>query len=210
VETALRPSAPCSSADASSKAVATNDTIIEPAEPACTPEIVMDNLERAFVERDKELYETLIDDRFWFSESDCDGGLVLENGKEEELRIIGPRDGSAQGIFDTFRTIEFEFFRTDSLTEPGDQFPAGSEGDLDAHPDEDWEVVRGQVALLMLAQPDEGFRITQDMNFKMRQGDDGLWRLARWIDDPLQGDCSASSSKPTTESITWGRLKASF
>ena len=193
VETALRPSAPCSSADASSKAVATNDTIIEPAEPACTPEIVMDNLERAFVERDKELYETLLDDGFWFTEENCLGDVVFENGKEQELAIMGPRDGSSQGIFDIFRTIEYEFIPIERTTELGRDFPLAFEGDPDGHPDEDWEVFRGRVQILLLEAPDEGSRVDQNMNFKLRQGADGLWRIRRWTDDALAGDCEADA-----------------
>ena len=31
----------------------------------------MQNVARAFNERDKDLYETLLDDAFWFTETDC-------------------------------------------------------------------------------------------------------------------------------------------
>ncbi len=68
------------------------------AQKATTPEIAMDNLARAFNERDKELYETVLDPDFWFTETDCRGELVLANGFEEELEIMGTREGGSHGI----------------------------------------------------------------------------------------------------------------
>ena len=66
----------------------------------------MDNLARAMRDRDKDLYETLLDKKYWFTETDCLGALVLANGFEEELEIMGgSRDGSQAGIFDIFRTF---------------------------------------------------------------------------------------------------------
>ncbi len=178
--------------------------------PASTSETAMDNLERAFNERDKELYETLLDNDFWFTEGDCLGDLVFANGKEEELEIMSPRDGSRQGLFDFFRTIEYEFVLIERWTELGRDFPIAFEGDPDGHTDEDWEVFRGRVQILLLSAPDEGVRVDQNMNFKLRQGDDGLWRLTRWIDEPLSGDCAGKRLEPAAESETWGRIKASF
>ena len=166
---------------------------LEPALDATEPEIAMDNLERAFNERDKELYETLIDDDFWFTEENCLGEPVFENDKEEELEIMGPRDGSSQGIFDIFRTIEYAFDPLERWTELGRDRPIAFEGDPDGHPDENWEVFRGRVQILLLKAPDEGSRVDQTMNFKLRQGEDGLWRIRRWIDDPLSGDCDVDT-----------------
>ncbi len=192
------------------------DQTVEPAAEATQPEIVMDNLERAFNERDKELYETLLDDAFWFSEPDCLGNMVLENGKEEELEIMGPRDGSSQGIFDIFRTIEYEFVPLERSTELGRDFPIAFEGDPDGHPDEDWEVFRGRVQILLLKSADDGNRVDQTMTFKLRQGDDSLWRIRRWLTDPLTGDCNSGevdagegSAKriATLESASWSQLK---
>ena len=186
----------------------------EPPAQATEPEIAMDNLERSFNERDKELYETLLDDGFWFTEENCLGDVVFENGKEEELEIMGPRDGSRQGIFDIFRTIEYEFIPIERWTELGRDFPIAFEGDPDGHPDEDWEVFRGRVQILLLTAPDEGSRVDQDMNFKLRQGEDGLWRIRRWVDDPLAGDCDVGSSDDETakrignpDSLPWATLK---
>ena len=44
------------------------------------------------------------------------------------------------------------------------------------------------------------------MNFKMRQGADDLWRIVRWIDDPLAGDCGDSAAKPVG-GLTWSDVK---
>ena len=45
------------------------------------------------------------------------------------------------------------------------------------------------------------------MTFKLREGDDGTWRMVRWIDDPLGGDCGAGK---ILEEDTWGRIKVRF
>lgn len=185
---------------------------LPPPPEATTAQVVMDNLARAFNERDKELYETLLDDAFWFTETDCRGDLAFANGKEEELQIMGPRDGSSEGIFDKFRTIEWKFHLSRRSTELGRDHPMSGENDPDGHPDEDWEVFRGRVEILLLEQPNEGFRVNQVMTFKMRKGDDGLWRIVRWMDDPLSTDCSENlsdgeSPKPAGGS-TWSAVKA--
>ena len=171
----------------------------DPHRPATEPEIVMDNLERAVNEQDDVLYETLLDDGFWFTEPDCLGDVVYENGREEEIEIMfGPRDGASEGIFDIFRTINYEFLPIERRTELGRDSPIAFEGDPDGHPQEDWEVFRGRVRMLLLINADDGNRIDQDMSFKMRRGDDGLWRIRRWIDDPLAGDCGGASVAKST------------
>ena len=38
-----------------------------PAPPAETPELLISNLHRAMRDRDKDLYETLLDQNFWFT-----------------------------------------------------------------------------------------------------------------------------------------------
>lgn len=180
-----------------------------PAELTTTPEIVMDNLERSFSDRDKDLYETILDDEFWFTETDCLGELILANDKEEELQIMGTRDGSNQGIFDIFRTIEWTFQQSQRYTELGRDFPEAFEGDPDGHPDEDWEVFRGRVEILLLRSADDGFRVGQVMSFKLRKGEDDLWRLVRWIDDPLAGDCgdAGDAGRTVGTSMSWGQVK---
>ncbi len=179
-----------------------------PAVAATTAAVVMTNLQRAFNEGDAVLYESIIDDRFWFTETDCQGELILANGKEDELDLMfGARDGSSPGVFDIYRQIEWNFTQSRRDTEPGRDFPAAFEGDPDGHPDEDWEVFRGRVEILLLEAEDEGFRVDQVMNFKMRLGDDGLWRIVRWIDDPLAGDCGDGALSKPTGGETWAGVK---
>jgi hypothetical protein len=181
-----------------------------PPAQASTPEIVLDYLERAFNDRDKELYESLLDEDFWFTEPNCLGDLVFVWGREIELEIMGgSRDGSRPGIFEQFRTIDYEIELLRRFTELGRDFPKIDANDIDGHPDEDWEVFRGRVDMLLLLTEDEGFRISQTMTFKLREGEDGLWRMTHWIDDPLAGDCGEKSSK-VAEETSWGWLKASF
>jgi len=45
------------------------------------------------------------------------------------------------------------------------------------------------------------------MNFKMRQGEDGLWRVVRWIDDPLAGDCGDGALGKPASRLTWSAVK---
>ena len=125
-----------------------DDTDLPPAPDAISPVQAMDNLARAMRDRDKDLYETLLDQNFWFTETDCLGDLVLANGFEEELEIMGgSRDGSQPGIFDIFRTFEFDFELIRRSQELGPEYPSNPDNpnDPDAHPDEDWEVFRGRV-----------------------------------------------------------------
>ena len=185
---------------------------LPPPPEATTAQVVMVNLERAFNERDKDLYETLLDDAFWFTETDCRGDLEYFNGKEEELLIMGPRDGSSQGIFDIYRTITWRFHLSRRSTELGRDHPMSGEIDPDGHPDEDWEVFRGRVEILLLKAPDDGARVDQVMTFKMRKGGDGLWRIRRWLDDPLstacsEGDTGGESGKPAA-AWTWSAVRA--
>ena len=111
---------------------------LPPAPDATSPEQAMDNLGRAMRDRDKDLYETLLDQDFWFTETDCLGDLVLANGFEEELEIMGgSRDGSQSGIFDIFRTFEFDFELIRRSQEIGNEFPEAFEGDPDGHREPD-------------------------------------------------------------------------
>ena len=181
---------------------------LPPAPEATSPAQAMDNLARAMRDRDKDLYETLLDERFWFTEDDCQGNLVLANGKEEELEIMGgSRDGDRPGIFQIFRTFSFDFLRVTRSRELGSEYPRAFEGDPDGHPDEDWEVFRGDVEMTLLDEEGDGFRVDQKMTYKLRLEDAGIWRIIRWIDDPLSGDCGGPAGKEIVELIPWAMQK---
>ena len=189
------------------KKITGDDAKGPPPSSTFTPQVVMDNLERAFDDRDRNLYETLLDDAFWFTEADCRGDLLYYYGKEEELRIMGPRDGSSHGIFDIYRDIDWKFHPSRRYREFGRDHPDSFEGDPDGHPDEDWEVFRGRVEIRLIERPGEGYFVDQVMTFKMREGDDGLWRIVRWMDDPLSTDCGeGESAKPA--GTTFSSVKA--
>ena len=183
-----------------------------PAPPATTPDILLDNLSRAMNDRDKDLYETLLDPAYWFTETNCLGEVVFENGLETELAIMaGSRDGTKQGIFTKFRTFEYEFSLIARSIELGRDYPKAFPEDVDGHPDEDWVVFRGRVNMLIIDENNDGFRVEQVMNFKMRQGKDGLWRIIRWIDDPLTGgaECGAGQGKLVASGgSSWAGVKA--
>ena len=227
---------------APTKHTPTEDIITPPAPPADRPEILMDNLNKAMNERDKDLYETIIDDRFWFTETDCAGELIWFNGKEEELEFIGgSRDGSTSGLFDRYRNFDFEFELISRSVELGAEYPIAFEGDPDGHPDEDWEVFRGRVKMLMVDENQDGFRVDQIMTYKLREAieivadstdvevdgttEERLWKIARWVDDPLSGDCGnagdtgdakqvvpafTGNPEQLTRTSSWSGLKERF
>ena len=39
-------------------------------------------------------------------------------------------------------------------------------------------------------------------------GEEGLWKIIHWIDDPLGGDCGISGKIAVGESRSWGQIKA--
>ncbi len=180
----------------------------QPAPPATTPEILMDNLHRAMRDRDKDLYETLLAPNFWFTESDCQGDVVYANGREEELTLMGgSRDGAQLGIFDRFRSFDFDFQLIRRSVELGTEHPAAFPGDPDGHPDEDWEVMRGRVQMLLLDENGDGYRVDQIMTYKLRRTSAGLWEIIRWIDDPLSGTCTDNTGKIAVATRGWSELR---
>ena len=181
----------------------------QPAPPATTPEQLMDNLHRAMRDRDKDLYETLLDKAFWFTETDCYGDFVFANGLEEELAIMGgSRDGSQPGIFDVYRSFEFEFSLINRSVELGPEYPKADPDDPDGHPDEDWEIFRGRVQMLLLDEKGDGYRVDQMMTYKLRLDSDNLYKIIRWVNDPLVGDCA--TGKPIAALSSWSARKELF
>jgi len=199
----------CSNPFAPAKHTPIEDTTEPPAPAADKPEQLIDNLHRAMRDRDKDLYESLLDQNFWFTESDCAGELVWANGLEDELEFIGgSRDGTQEGIFDVFRTFEFDFtlHPNGRSTELGRDYPKAYPEDPDGHDDEDWEIFRGRVQMLMINESGDGFRVDQIMTYKLREDrpsadEAGLWKIIRWVDDPLSGDCG--QGKPVVGLSSW-------
>ena len=175
-----------------------------------TPEQLMDKLAQAMRNRDKALYETLLDEDFWFSETDCLGNIVFENDLETELTIIvGSRDESSKGLFDIFRDFSYDFGLIRRSQELGSEFPESFEGHPEGHPDEDSEVFVGRVQMLMLDENGDGYRVDQFMTFKLRQDEEGNWRMVRWLDDPPGGLC-VGAGKVLVEVDTWGGIKSAI
>ena len=169
----------------------------------------MDNLTRAMRTRDKELYESLLDKDFLFTEANCLGEVEYFNKLEEELEImVGSRDGSRLGIFDIYRDFSYDFEETRRSQELGSEHPESFPGDPDGHPDEDWEVFYGRVQMLLLDENGDGYRVDQFMTYKLRRDpDDGLWKIVRWIDDPLGGSDCGGAGKPSANAFSWAALK---
>ncbi len=213
----------CTNPFAPEKHTPTEGIIDQPVPPADSPEQLMDNLTKAMRTRDEQLYESLLDLDFWFTETDCAGELVFQNGLEEELEFIaGSRDGSRDGIFDRYPNFDFTFtLHTNGRSvELGSGYPDAFEGDPDGHPEEDWEIFRGRVQMLLLDDKGDGFRVDQVMTYKLRQvteeevgannsEETGLWKIIRWVDDPLSGDCSEQevASKSVARSSSWTVVK---
>lgn len=187
----------------------------EDAPPATTTEQLLDNLDRAMRDRDKALYETLLDENFQFTEFDCLGNIVFYNDLEKELNIIvGSRDdredssSTEKALFDIFNEFHYDFHFLLRWQELGSEHPETFPGDPDAHPDEDWEVFSGRVLMRMLDENGDGYRVDQPMTFKVRYDEKGLWRIVRWIDDPLTGSCG--SGEILVKASTWGSIKSSI
>ena len=175
---------------------------------ATIPERLFDILVRAFRTQDEDRYESLIDRDYWFTETNCLGDTLFENDFEEELKIMGgSRDGHTGGIFDIFRDLSYDLYLLPRSQELGSEFLGKFDDDPDGHPDEDWEVFRGRVQMLMLDENGDGFRVDQVMTYKLRLDEDGLWKIIRWIADPL-GDCGTSGKIAVGESSSWGQIKA--
>ena len=181
-----------------------------PAPEATTPELLMDNLAHAMRTRDEALYESLFDKDFLFTEWDCLGDVVFHNDFEEELEIMaGSRDGLQEGIFDRFHhSFTFNFTQKRRDRELGSEHPEAFPGDPDGHPDEDWEIFHGRVQMEMLESAGEGFRVDQDMTFKLRlDPEDGLWKIVRWENQGLGGDDCGGAGKPLANAFSWAALK---
>lgn len=177
---------------------------------ATTPEQLMHNLARAMQDRDKALYETLLNEDFWFNETDCLGYIVFDNDLETELNIIiGSRDGDTKGLFDIFSDFSYDFELHRRSQELGSEYPEAYEGDPDGHPNENWEVFYGRVQMLMLDENGDGYRVDQFMTFKLRLDEEGVWRMVRWLDDPPGGLC-VGAGKILVEASTWGQIKSSI
>ena len=189
------------------------DEILPPAPPApaaTTPEQLMDNLARAMRTRDEELYETLLDKDFLFTEFNCLGEVEYINGFDEELEMMaGSRDGSQPGLFDHFRhQFNFDFTLTRRDQELGSEHPESYPGDPDGHPDEDWEVFYGRVQMELLESAGDGVRVDQYMTFKLRPSpSEDVWKIIRWINDALEGDDCGGAGKPSTNALSWAALK---
>lgn len=180
-----------------------------PTLPATTPEQLMDNLARAMRTRDGELYETLLDKDFLFTEFNCLGEVEYHYGLDKELEFVaGSRDGSRPGLFDHFRhqfTFNFDLIRREQ--ELGSEYPESFPEDPNGHPDEDWEVFYGRVQMELLESAGDGVRVDQNMTFKLRlDPNDNLWKIIRWEDDALEGDCGGAS-KPLANAFSWAALK---
>ena len=178
---------------------------VEAAPPATTPEQLIHNLAQAIRNRDKVLYGTLLDEDFRFVEFG-QYETRFENDRETELDII-------EGLFDVFRHhAAFDFTLKHRDQELGSEYPAAFPGDPNGHPDEDWEVLRGRVQMALLRSVDEGYRIDQDMTYKLRRNPkDERWKIVRWENGALTGSCRRLGKiRLEVSADAWGCVKRLF
>jgi hypothetical protein len=60
--------------------------------------------------------------------------------------------------------------------------------------------------MLLLDENGDGFRVDQVMTYKLRLDEEGLWKIIRWIDDPLSGECGDAGKRPAN-AFSWTALK---
>ena len=63
--------------------------------------------------------------------------------------------------------------------------------------------------MLLLDENGDGFRVDQIMTYKLRFDAEGLWKIIRWIDDPLSGDCGGEAGKRPAHVFNWTAVKQS-
>ena len=142
-----------------------------PLPEATTPEQLMDNLARAMRTRDKDLYESLLDKDFLFTEwtiasAKWSSPTTL---KKNWKMMAGSRDGSQPGIFDVYPRFLLRLLILPAASqELGSEHPESYPGDPNGHPDEDWEVFYGRVQMLLLDDNGDGYRVDQNMTYKLR------------------------------------------
>ncbi len=157
--------------------------IVDVIPDATTPEIFLENLDFAMDHKDIGVYEDLLDERYWWTEPNQTDSLDFAWGKDRDIEVV-------KRIFEEFAIFDFDFTqavgtRGRFTEEKGTELPQ-FEGDPNAHTDEDWEVLFGPVNMFMVDETREnGFRVSQNMTFKLRQNEKGLWKIVRWIDDPI-------------------------
>ena len=191
---------------------------------ATTVDLLMRNLMWAIRDRDEARYASLLADDFWFVEWDCSDSVSFENRREAELRLIGGSpDGSHGGIFNAFDDIQTYYLQV---------FDHGftrrqSRYDYQAPhipPDGEqwfWVYARFKVNLLnhLTSDGDGLFRnyyVDQTTRIYMREDEDGLWKIVRWLAEPIQWDenCLPAGKKraitpiePNETEISWADAK---
>ena len=136
----------------------------------------IDRLSFALDFHHRQIYEAAIDESFLFIETDCSDEVVFSNDRSEELAFIGGEDLSfSRGIFDLNWSIGWDFlhFREPYMEATG-------------HPDyggEEWEVNEGLLRLVFQRRRSHDI-VEQNTVIKSRLGEDGIWRVVRWIGKP--------------------------
>ena len=163
---------------------------------ASTINLLMRNLMWAIRDRDTARYASLLADDFWFIEWDCSDSVFFENRREAELLLIGGSPYSSYGgIFDAFGDIQAYYLQ---IFDHGFTRRQGRYDYQVPHvpPDGEqwlWVYARFKVNLLNHLTSDgnatfRNYYVDQLTRIYMREDEDGLWRIVRWLADPIQRD----------------------
>lgn len=178
-----------------------------------TPDNTLKALDYAMNHKDIEWYDRVLDEDYWFREpNEYDDELDKGWGKEEDVRVVkkifeyfdvfeyrlpgnpwylefGSNTDSLQNLLTPDKIDELlamlglkagDDTRKQEIIETSEQ--AGEEDD---HPGEVWVVFSRPVDMYMYNYAkDEGYKVNQQFDIKLRRGEDGLWRIVRWVDYP--------------------------
>jgi hypothetical protein len=159
--------------------------------PTTDPALVLEQVQRAMNQRDLGLYESLLDDRFLFVETDCQGRMFDLHDRAQELALVGGSGGSAQpGVFRAFAGFSFDLSVVEHRQEAGAAQAPGPKAD-GGHPGETWEVYVTRVRMRMTsARGDTLPSVDTILTYKLRLDPARRWRIVRAVNSPLPEDCA--------------------
>ena len=117
--------------------------------------VVSKQLPLAYNTRDIDLFDSLLDRNYQFTEFDSLGNPILTNSREDELAFLrsGPR----------FVAVHFEPTATTR--------------------EQDLEVVKGTLQMTLITSNDT-VRLTETPTYRLRQTDNGVWKILSWEKRP--------------------------
>ena len=162
----------------------TGDDAEPPPPDSTTAQSVMDNLERAFDKRDRILYETSSTTPSGSPRPTAGVTFSTTTARRRSCGSWAPATARPTGSSTSTAPS------TGSSTPPGatpssaETAPTASRAIPTGTPTRTGRCSGAGWRSCCSRRPDEGYYVDQVMTFKMRKGDDDLWRIVRWLDDP--------------------------